>query len=221
MSMLFDFDTQKAIVAAWNHLWKTKRAEIANGKDWRGQSYYTTAQDMERVVRGFADETLDGKPWGSSDTYYGGFNRARFRGGNLNDMIRRWLLSEARAGRIHSHNFGSGTISGMRFRPKDIPLYEAEKKTIAKHAVPYAERAPKPVHFSVHGYSGKPFCSKVRSSFSRHRSTARTTDDFAKITCPRCLKLLTAEQAAGLVAGRKAEEEAEEARWALADAKAS
>lgn len=220
MSRMFEFDTRKAIVAAWEHIWKKQRAEIANGTGWRGQSYYTTAQDMERVVRGFADETLDGKPWGSEDRYYGGFNRAKFRGPiPLNDQIRTWLLTEARSGRIASHNFGKGHISGMRFRPKDIPLYEAERKTIEKHAIPYNERKPKPVHFSV-TYGGALFCTvKPRSSYRSHRGTGRATPDPTKITCPRCLKLGAVEKAPALLAEHKAKEAENEARWAkvLAD----
>lgn len=199
MGKRFTFDVKKAIPAAWDLIWKSHRIERKkdeafekkHGKKPYGweRTYYTTASDVERMVRDFALDTSEGKPWRTEHTGYGYPNGIRI-GGDLKAAVRSWLL-RGNGGKIVGHNFGRGHISGMRFRPVGEPLAEAEKKTIEKHQKRRAGLAPpKPIHFHDKGL----LCQKARKAgrffFSRGRTTSRTTTDRSKVTCKQCLNLL-------------------------------
>ena len=163
------------------------------GNDFRGNTYYLTASDVEDCVRRFLYDDLKGQPRGTSGWGYGNGVRVS---GNLNATVRDWLLSNPK---LAWHNSGRGHISGARFRPVGEPISPAEeatKETKAKDAERSKLRregklAPKPVHFSKN-YGG-PLCTASRRSpfsYSNHRSSARRTSVLANVTCPRCLKLL-------------------------------
>lgn len=172
----------KLISEAWDFCWADNLAQRAAGNDFSGNTYYLTATDIEGQVRSFLDEDAQGKPRGSTGRYWGyTTTKIRIRG-DLKRFVRDWLLSNRR---LTGHNFGRGHISRMRFRPVGEPLYDGEKKTIAKHNEPPRER---PVHF---GQWGKPECTKAkRSMYSNHRPTARTTQKAKEVTCARCKNLL-------------------------------
>ena len=101
--------------------------------------------------------------------------------GGLQRAVRNWLLSNSRLDR---HNFGKGHISGMRFRPQGAPLAPAEIKTMQQKEKDRVRTTPKPVHFRKLGG----LLCVVRKPFS-HRSKARCTSDWNRVTCPRCQKL--------------------------------
>lgn len=196
MRKKFSFDINAAIPFAWDVIWASHRKERKKdeayakkyGKKPYGweRTYYTTASDVERMVRDLAQDTAEGKPWRTENTC-SGWNTVRISG-NLKGKVRSWLL-RGNGGKIVYHNFGRGHISGARFRPVGEPLAEAEKKTIEFHKKRRAgELPPRPIHFSQNGL----LCQKARlkGRFSWHRSTARSTKDQEKVTCKQCLNLI-------------------------------
>jgi len=196
MDKRFAFDTQKAIATAWDVLWadrlRQRKEDLAYEKkvgkkpfNW-GASYYVTATDVERMVRDFAQDTADGKPWRKTNDGYGGYGSGIRIGGDLKRTVRDWLL---RNPRIVGHNFGRGHISGMRFRPVGQPLGEPEKKTIEKRAERRANPKPPTYHFKEKGVL---LCQKARMKgrFTFRQSRAWTQHDPAKVTCKQCLNLL-------------------------------
>lgn len=188
MGKHFAFDMQKAIQTAWDMLWAAnlkRRKENAQYKKKTGKrsfdeatTYYLCAADIVRTVRGFAQQTLDGKPW-SLD----GYAYTVRVSGNLQGQVRDWLLHGNR-GRIVGHNFGRGHISGMRFRPVGEPMAEAELETIVRKE----KQRDKP---RLRHYGRRPLCTtKQRSPFSRPSRDVWSTLDKDEVTCPRCQKLL-------------------------------
>lgn len=195
MRKRFTFDINAAIPAAWDVIWtshkkerkKDEAYEKKQGKKPYGweRTYYTTASDVERMVRDLAEDTANGKPWRTENTC-SGWGTVRISG-NLKGKVRDWLL---RNPKITGHNFGRGHISGMRFRPVGEPLAEAEKKTIEKNQKRRAGLgSPKPWHFSE---KGSLLCQKARMKgrYSFGRSSAWSTKDQSKVTCKQCLNLL-------------------------------
>lgn len=197
------FDRTKAIKAAWDALWAERLAERERQKGtvwetgrWAAATRYITASDLERRVRIYAEETLAGKPWGSTGAYGPGLGRIRISGNLFNDC-RDWLLRERSCGRLEAHNFGKGHISGMRFRPAGEPMAEAEIKTM----VVKEKRRNRPVvkHYSEHGYGSRPLCmhNRMKGRYMFRPSKAWVTRDRAEVTCVRCKNLM-----GGAVTGR-------------------
>lgn len=175
------FDMAKAMQAAWDLCWQRNLDQRAEGFDYGGRTYFLTATDIERQVRCFAQDSLDGEPWGTC-CYP---DSVRLPGGTF-ENIRRWLL---RHPQLDSHNFGKGHISGERFRPRGAPLSPGEQKHFEQDAKQRANPKPKPVHYGRWG--GHPLCTKDRiSRYSYRRSTARTSLEQDKVTCKACLKKL-------------------------------
>lgn len=179
-----EFDRGAAIRVAWDFLWADNLKD-RDGRDYRGRSYYLTASDVEDQVRMFAAETLAGEKWGTRGRACGKpWDSPRFSG-DLLQQVRRWLQEEQYRGRLLSHNFGRGHISGQRYRPAGQPVGPAEAKTIVEKKA-RAGRTP-PVHLS----KGQRFyCSPAKLS-PWGRSQARRTIDRSLVTCTRCLKLST------------------------------
>ncbi len=186
------FHLQQAIAFAWNFLWQDNLAMRAKNNDFRGNTYYLTASDVEDQVRQLAYESHQGKPWGSTGRAWGGAAgklRISVPGSTLQHEVRDYLLSNRN---ITGHNFGRGHISGMRFRPVGEPIGPAEK-TLAKKAEQRANPKPRPIHYAP-GSSTKPLCSK-RSAFARWNPRGpRVRSDWEQVTCKRCQNLK--EQAA-------------------------
>jgi hypothetical protein len=190
------FDLAKAIPQAWAFLWADNLRQRAEDEKkshvYRpGNTYFLTASDVENQVRQFAQDQHNGKKWGDGGRAYGrAYTFVRITGaGNLQALVRSWLLREVRMGRLSSHNFGRGHISGMRFRPYGEPLAESEVKTIkVKEA-----RADKPrIQHSTRRYGGRPLCMEAQmkgKGMGWRPSKAWTTTQWDKVTCPRCLKL--------------------------------
>jgi hypothetical protein len=184
------FDRQAAIAAAWDLLWASNLEQRKREDSYRpSTTYYLTASDLEAQVRAFADETAEGKEWGSTGRAYGrGYgSRIRFSGDLLGDC-RDWLRNNRR---LTSHNFGRGHISGARYRPVGEPLAPAEEGTLQEKAKRASK--PRPIHMRA---QGKPFlCAPVRKGprWSSSRSQAHVssgTGTSSAITCPRCLKIM-------------------------------
>lgn len=183
------FDTRKAIQAAWDMIWVHKLAQRAKDeKEFKktgheryrtGDTYYTTAADVENQVRRFASEQLRGEPWGASGLAFGRDYAGVRMSGRLQGAVRDFLLHNSK---ITGHNFGRGHISGMRFRPVGQPLAPAEQKTIAKKEERRANPRPKLYHLSRHG---RPLCVN-RKTHGWRPSKAWMTHDKNHVTCPRC-----------------------------------
>ena len=181
------FNYALAVPTAWELCWRDNVQRRANGGDFRGNTYYLTASDIEMQVRRFAKEQLAGKPWGSTGRAWG---RDTYSGvwleGDVQVVVRDWLL---RNPRLQRHNFGRGHVSGMRFRPVGEPLAPAEERTLNKQA------QPKPVH--LRAKDDKPVCQwgkppRKRSMFSSHRRRTwpRMTENTEEVTCTHCLAWL-------------------------------
>jgi hypothetical protein len=194
MGRRFAFSVAEAIPVAWKMIWDARL--VAQKKETKGYrpstNYYVTAADVENQVRELASATAKGKPWSEAPLAWGrGYDGIRISG-NVQGAVRDWLFNEVRAGRLQSHNFGRGHVSGARFRPVGVPLHEAELKTFEmkeKRAAKVAAGLPsRPTHFSKSGYGGRPACSKPTACRWRS-SKAWTSRKWERVTCPRCLKL--------------------------------
>jgi len=161
---------------------------------------YITASDLENQVRRFADEQMNGEAWGTNGAAWGrGFGasiKIRIDGpGTLSDVCWRWLARQERTGKLRCDRLGRV----LRYRPAQQPLSEAEQRTLAKHAVPWNERPAKPVHATKGGKLGnRILCArpwKPGMYIGRPSRNVRKTVMFEKVTCPRCLKLIKAQQA--------------------------
>lgn len=181
------FDTQAAIAAAWKLLWSLNLKDREEGRDYRGSSYHLTASDIERQVRRFAEDTMEGRPWATERSYGGYGSRVRFRG-NLQGTVRKWLFNEVSHGRLSMHNFGRGHISGARFRPAGEPVGPAEKGTMERKE--RSRGKPRPRHFRRGGHGSSPICVTKKARWNRSSALSCKTE--ADVTCPRCLKLLKA-----------------------------
>lgn len=200
MKRRVSFDTTLAISTAWDVIWKGKLTSRAAGNDYRGDTYRVSASDVEDLVRQFACDSLDGKPWRTSFAPGRGLHWTKSggklrMGGNLNRRVIDWLRY-GNGGKIVSHNFGRGHISGERYRPAGEPLSPTEAKTLEKKAERKANPRPAPRHFSKSGYGGSPLCvveakrAKGRSLCLWRQSRAWVTRKREDVTCVRCLKLL-------------------------------
>lgn len=196
------FDIAKAIPQAWAVQWKKLQDMREKHSTWRTDSAtYLTAADIESQVRTFAEEEVQGRPWGASGPAHGRplFSSVRISLGSGTSMqyeVRSWLLKEVRAGRLESFNFGKESITGMRFRPAGMGLTETERKTMEQKA--RAEQARKegkrpPMHFSRS--HSNPLCTSQSGRMRFRRSNARMSHDWEKVDCPRCLKLREAYEA--------------------------
>lgn len=193
------FDLAKAIPAAWKLQWKQKQEWAADPKMMRYRSsmtQYLTARDIENQVRAFAEEQAQGKAWGSSGASWCNVQGVRIRlGGRMRllDVVRRWLQREESAGRLASHNFGRGHISGARYRPANLPISDTEKKTMKRKE---ARRGQvRVVHFysAAREHGRAMLCRPPKPGYHRFsRNTPRCSKEKSEVTCPRCLKLLSA-----------------------------
>lgn len=212
-------DLNKMIPEAWDYLWAQHLKSRAKHGDFRGQSYYLTAADIERRVRDVCQDIF----WATQPPITpadlaplkAGERPRKFKkmilqtgvAGGLQRLVRDWLLNQVRIGKFASHNFDRGHISGMRFRPVGAPISEAESKTIEAKRERRANPKPKPRHMSSNpdSYGGLALCIKAQRDkkaaeakakgqyyhhYSSGRSHAWTEKDPAKVTCPRCLKLM-------------------------------
>lgn len=210
------FNVEAEIAKAFTFVWEEKQKTQKEGHDFNGQTYYVTATDLERRVRGAAAEQFDGLPEGKLGANYSNYHsgiRISTGGIPLLQLCRRYLLREARQeGRLQMHNFGRGHVSGERFRPVGFPLSPAEEKTFAKKEDREEKKAKGqiPVHAkdpSWRGYPSKTLCSAAARAteraknrgYSGGRGRHRTSTKFEgrdfegkeiPVTCPRCLKIL-------------------------------
>lgn len=195
------FNAEEEIQKAFEFTWAQKLKDRKDGHDYNGQTYYVTATDLERRVRGAVAEKAEGKKYGHYGLNYSGWQMGiRIHTGsrlNLFELCRSYLLGEARNGTLDAHNFKRGHISGERFRPHGQPLSEAEQKTFEKKEKVQLVHIKDP---EVARWPAKPLCSRAlrqaleakKTNYSRpnHRQTAKFTSEWTgPATCPRCLKL--------------------------------
>jgi len=158
------------------------------------ETFYTTATDMERMIRAFATADMEGTPREQASGMFigGGVRISTGMRGTLLDACRQWLL---RNPKISSHNFGRGHISGQRFRPVGQPIGPAEQVTMQKKAERRANPRPRLYHYTESEYGGRPWCTRARRSAYSWRPSRHvcTTHNQQQVTCPRCLKMLAAD----------------------------
>lgn len=189
-------DFSQAIPAAFVCVWQRNLKMRAAGNDFRGNTYYVTASDVEEQVRCFAEDQLAGKPWGTKESYGRGWHNGLRISGDLTGAVRQWLLRNC-----DGHNFGRGHISGMRFRPRGEPIGPTEQATLQKKAEERANPKVKPVHYSyTYGPAHCVLAAKEKRGLrywgNALRSRAHTVSDWEHVTCKRCLNLHAAEEAA-------------------------
>lgn len=201
------FNIDEEIKDAWDYLW----ADNVKGrkKDWKGETYYLTATDLEDRVRCSIAEKLEGKRRGFYGRHHGTYMCPKLNGiGRLLDRCRNWLSRQVSSGVLQVHNFGRGHCSGARFRPVGEPLSPQEQRSIKKKETDKTK--VKPIHFKDpqhkgYSYDAPALCTrKARKTNakkgrfccrSRRRSTVRTTKNGGEVTCKRCLKLMAEDQA--------------------------
>lgn len=185
----FAFDRQAAMQVAWDLLWASNLKQREEGGYRPSTTYYLTASDLMHQVRRFAEETAEGKAWGSTGRAYGGGYGSRVRlSGNLLSDCRSWLH---RNSQLTSHNFGSRSCTGERYRPVGEPISEAERGTLEEKEKRAAK--PRPVHMRKRTgeYSSSFFCAPARKKgWGQPRSQAHVSMKAEDVTCPRCLKLM-------------------------------
>lgn len=172
---------------------------------------WLSATDLERRIRAAACEALDNAPVGAYGPDGGG-NGIRIStpsGTGLLEEVRQWLAGQLIQHRLEGHNFGRGHCSGMRFRPAGSGVPEGEAKKIKERQERLAGKDNRPIHYreTIRGFGGRAICTaaqrasakaKYRGAYYGGRptqSSARLTNEPAKVTCPRCLKLLAAQTA--------------------------
>lgn len=188
------FSVNKVLPAAWDFLWASNLKDRAAGHDYRGQTYYVTATDLERQVRAFAQDSMEGRAWTTPGREYYGGVKIQLNAGphvTLLDVCRRWLFDQVAAGKLdRNHNNGRGHISGEKFRPAGAPLSPSELRGIEAKE----QRAEAPVH--MYGQGHKLICrkpsTKPRSLFSRSsgRSKTRKSSNPANVTCKKCMEIM-------------------------------
>ena len=178
----FTFDFDAAVHLAFENLWAEKLKAREEGRDFQGDTYYTTATELERKVRGYAQDVADGEQMGARDHYGMTVVRLNF---DLKERVRTWLL---RHPHLESHNFSKGHISGERFRPVDAPLSPQEQHTMAKKVAAQTNPRPQVKHYG----DSMPECQRERMKgrFRTRRSKAWYVSDKSKVTCKQCLKLI-------------------------------
>lgn len=179
------------IAIAWNKLWGNNLHNRA--RDFRGNTYYLQAADIEREVRrafeerAFSKAGITHEQWLHGPVY-------RFRISPLLNHVRDWLLEQVRRGNLVTHNFNRGHISGARFRPTGQPLSPAEQRTLAEQDKGYHPTyhycRPDDEYRRAICRIGKP---QPRTRVSR--SYLLRTNDRAKVNCRSCLKRLREEVA--------------------------
>lgn len=201
-------DLKTIIPEVWTGLWKanlaTRAKYIAAGQTdryWMRGLYYLTASDVEAGVRNYAlamleNDTFNYAEWKSKPWTSLRISTPGYRGG-LNNAVRNWLLSEVRRGKLESHNFGRGHISGMRFRPKGEPVGPAEVATMEKKKEAKErdyKTNPLPVHgrLTEHSYNATPLCQYEpnRHSWRRNHRSPDSTLQLKAITCAACANLI-------------------------------
>jgi hypothetical protein len=195
-------DLKQEFSKTWDEMWAANLLSRVTYGDFRGQTYYLTATDIARNTR----ERLEAAFWKAQPKLTAEQWRTQrprkmvIKGvgrGGLLDAARNWLRAQERAGRLVSHNFGRGHISGQRYRPAGQPIAPSEQATRERKAKESTRTTPKPVHAPVRvGTRGAhPLCTytsakaKGRSLFGWRRGRGvRIADSGTPITCPRCLK---------------------------------
>ena len=190
-----DGDLQKA----WDFAW----VYYCTGKDARQQ--WLTATDVKCRMRAAAAELIDCVPYGSKGM--NDYASQKFcistgiPGFTLLDAVRDFLRRQVSNGDLVAHNFGRGHISGMRYRPSGVLLTNAEKNTVGTKN--RRRNGGMPVHFidpEKKHWPSRTLCSRKARDKKKGMSFRRPTQSSAhmtvkqdKVTCKRCLKLLTQE----------------------------
>lgn len=167
-------------------------------QDWRDIGAYFSASDLERRLRAAASEMADKKPYGYYENH-SSHHRLRIHGLGGHTLLhhcRRFLISQVAKGTLRMDQpSGYRVSSGLRFRPAENELTEAEKKTAEKRQTPKISI----VHYNRPEYSRDetisqrhPICrpEKGTKRFQRRNLPIRITTHPEDVTCKNCLKLL-------------------------------
>jgi len=199
MSKRTPFNLRDTMHQAWDWLWADNLKSRAEHPDHAANTYYLTASDLESQVRAFAYDDMQNHPrgWAGRGCYASVSIRiSGLNGMSLLNHCREWLL---RNPTLDRHNMGKGHTSGMRYRPAGQPLGPSEVKTLA---VKQAQKDGTAImHFrdtTARFFSAFPICTAERRAANRakshhyvnprgSKSSASTTNDKSKVTCPKCL----------------------------------
>lgn len=197
------FNPIEALQQAWNELWEEKAALRTTPSHYRSsEGFYITRQELIRKVRAYAYADLKGKPRKGANYDYG--VRLTF---NLDGVVCDWLSRQESVRAIEGHTFGRHMITGRRYRPYGEPLSPVELATMEAKAKRASK--PRPLHAYRDDSSYRALCAPVsKRAYGRDRSSARMTSDHARVTCPRCLKLMnerTAQDSGGAASSIRAE----------------
>jgi hypothetical protein len=187
------------MASAYNRSEDTDDPQLPNGhgRTWLAGRPHFSATDLERRVRAAAAEALHNLPYGSQgiDSYYPVRISTGGRHESLLGACRSFLARQP--GLRADQPSGRHTCSGLRFRPTDAPLTEAEQQT---RAIPQEERARRGWirHYqpgrAEDDYQGKkqPLCQqnkKPTGHYHRRRKPVHVTGNLEKVTCKTCQKM--------------------------------
>ena len=177
---------------AWDWLWANL---------WNPEQPYVTASELHRRVRSALQEKVDGKPRGT----YGrntGMTYIRTHGFGLSDC-RTWLYTQVRLNKLRMDNERGRSATGMRFRPRELDLTEAEKATAEanKRKKEKGTIYHDPVIIDPTYRTKRPACQKdrkPRAMYRRPKTFMYTVTEAEKAergygttepTCSHCLRL--------------------------------
>lgn len=178
----------KAFEWLWTNLWDKSKP-------------FVTASELHRRVRASLQEQVDKVPYGK----YGhntGMTYIRVSGFGLSEC-RVWLYGQVQANVLRMDNERGRSATGMRFRPKDVEITEAEKATAAanKRRKEKGTIYHDPVIVNPTYHTKKPACQKDRKQgamYRRPRTFFYTVTEAEKAergygttvpTCSHCLRL--------------------------------
>lgn len=197
------FDLQEQMQKALEWILESNKRQREEYKGWRDIGFYFSASDLERRVRSAADEISMGVPYGTYENHGGYGTRIMGLGGmTLLSHCRGYLAHQVVAGVLrHDQPSGKRVCSGLRFRPAEDDLTEAEKKSAEKRKENRVIR-----HYDENFESKRDnsrdinfaLCQKDRTkksySWRAPRRMIRLTNKPEDVTCKLCLKMMAKMQ---------------------------
>lgn len=176
------------------------------GRDFRGDTYYFTASDVEQRVRAHSQELVDGLKEGELGRGYCclGVRISTGAGMDLLHVVREFLFRKVRCGEL-AYADRKGTCSGARFRPVGWPLSPAEVRI---KALSPEEKRRQAYIVHLETATSKQACPTAKRSPYSYRSSRHSIHSTVfpeKVSCRKCQALMAQGKATpAIVVGTQA-----------------